>query len=75
MIPIRIRNYRNYLNDGKSWTEIKCSDNALVMVALIVGTEPRFIHDETDFMDIDSVILRAAKNIQKERRKEKKAKS
>ena len=74
MEAVRLRNYRSYGADGKSWIEMKCNDKDRVIVALIIGSEPKNVTDDSQFIDIDEVILRAADHIRAQRTSLKKRK-
>jgi hypothetical protein len=64
---IRLRNYRTYGPDGKSWSEFKCRDKDQVFVAIVVGVEPKVIHDESDEFDVGKEILRLAEHVRNSR--------
>ena len=63
----RLRNYRHYLEDGKSWAEFGCKDKQEVFIALILGVEPKKIETDEDYLNIDDIILGLAERIQKQR--------
>ena len=71
--PVRLRNYRHYLADGKGYAEYGHSEKDKVFVALIVGEENRVIESQDDYLDIDSIILSMAEHIKAQRRPKKKA--
>jgi hypothetical protein len=68
---LRLRNYRTYLHDGKGYVEYKCSEKGQVMVALLLGMEPKAIENQSDFLDVDSIILKMAEHIKKKNKEEK----
>lgn len=70
---IRLRSYKTYLNDGKSWSEFGCKEKNEVFVAVILGVEPRTITSEEDFLKLDDIILDMAAHIKKNRAAKKKA--
>ena len=69
---LRLRNYRSYGDDGKSYVEYKALPNE-VMVAILVGCEPKVVQDKKDFLDVEAIILEMAKNIKKAKQQEKKS--
>lgn len=73
---IRLRRYRDYLSDGKSWTENEPEGKNEVLVAVVVGVEPRTIKSACDYLDVDAVLLQAVewlkKSLAAEKRKVKK---
>lgn len=64
---VRLRNYRDYGQDGKSWTEMKAKSKDEVLVAIILGCEPKVITDESQYFDVDEAILEVAEVIKKAR--------
>jgi hypothetical protein len=44
---VRLRNYRHYGTDGKSWAEYKHEDKNMVFVGIIVGERPKVDEDMT----------------------------
>lgn len=69
MKAIRLRNFRDYGTNGKSWVEIKHKDKGKVFVAIILGDEPTKIADDSEFFDIDSMILKIADHIRSKGKK------
>lgn len=67
MTELRLKSYKTYLNDGRSSTTFDIADKGRVFVALILGDEPACITDESQYLDVDSVILEMAQCIQKAR--------
>ena len=73
MNPIRLRNYRTYMDDGRSYAEYRHDKKDKVFVAIIVGEEPKVLKSQEDLCDIDSVILAMAEHIKSQRAPKKKA--
>lgn len=64
---LRLKSYKTYMNDGRSSITFDMRDKSRVFVALILGDEPVKITDESQYLDVDQVILEMAECIQKAR--------
>lgn len=67
MTELRLKSYKTFLNDGRSNTIFDIADKSRVFVAIIVGDEPAKITDESQYLDVDAVILQMADNIHRAR--------
>ena len=67
MTELRLKSYKTFLNDGRSSKTFDIRDKGRVFVALILGDEPACITDESQYLDVDSIILEMAECIQKAR--------
>lgn len=71
MSELRLKSYKTYLNDGRSNTVFDIADKSRVFVAIILGDEPAQITDESQYLDVDAVILKMAARIRKVRKERK----
>jgi hypothetical protein len=66
---VRLRNWRHYGFDGKSWVETGCASKQDVAVFVHIGYEPlKAKGDGSDELKMDDVILDMAKHIRAARK-------
>ena len=70
---IRLKEYRTFMDDGKSSVTIRHANKKRVFLALIVGDEPARLDSVSECADVDSVILALAEIIKTNRKHEKKS--
>ena len=64
---LRLKRWTTYFTDGRSSASYSTKDKS-VAIAVIVGYEPAKIEDESQFMNVDDVILDIAKHIRATRK-------
>ena len=65
---LRLKSYRDYGLDGRSYIECKSTNKSMVLVAVVVGVEPLVMKDGKDECRVDDVILDMAKHIIRNRK-------
>ena len=66
---LRLKSWKTYMSDGRSSATYGPADKNEVAVGIILGYEPLKITDRKNYLDIDSVILKLAAHIKRERKK------
>lgn len=60
---VRLRNYRHYTPGSNGWVEYRAANKDEVIVAIVVGHEPKVITKPSDFLDVDDIVLKMAEHI------------
>jgi ribosomal protein L3 len=64
---IRLKSYRSYFEDGIGYVEMSARNKKNVLIGIILGEEPKIIHNESERLDAEDVILRMADHIREAR--------
>ncbi len=65
---LRLKRWTTYLADGKSYCGCTTGDKSVVAIAVIVGFEPAKIDDDSQWLNVDDVIVDIAKHIERKRK-------